>query len=484
MFREEIFKYSGDAEHDAYRVRVRVVLNRAARADNNGNFIIAVKITQGNDKRYFINVDGLRISEEDFNAMCREYEITRGRMKRYADVSIKINAIFDSVCSLIGDMVYDGNFSLDEFKHRWMMYGKTAMTDFSPYMLWKQVAEGKSAGTESSYKCALKRFVYDMGDSIKFRDINKALIIQWRDKMITGKLSKTTVNIYLRAMRVVLNEAVKLKQIKDTKSLFDGLAIGGRNSYNDRKENYLTVEQWKILWDFYESCGKGNNIYESWRPDQKKDRMDALGMMLFMYLADGMNLRDVLNLRYDDYYFQHERKQFHFLRQKVADRSGSKVIFPVLKQIRIILERQGEKEIHGGLVFGYLNGKVQLNSFRKKDKEEERRLTALYNSTIGSRMKHVSMAVGLEVAPTPTWCRHSFASNMIQAGVPKEYISASMAHSSNDTTDNYIDRYSYEQMVEYNSRLLENVHEKEIEKIKKLLKGMSKEEILAMIEMP
>ncbi len=481
-FREEVFKHEGDAEHEAYSVRVCVVLNRAARADNSGNFIVAVKVTQGDARRFFINVEGMRVSEDDFGAMCREQEVMKGRLKRYADIGKKVNEAFDRVCAMICNMVYDNSFTFEEFKKRWKMYGRMVMEDFSPYVLWQQVAGNKSAGTESSYMCAYNRFVADMGDKLRFVDFNRPMVMRWRNKMISDGISKTTVNIYMRALRVVLNEALKLRQISDVKQLFDGLAIGGKNSYNDRKEHYLSVEQWRRLWEFYETRGDGNVVYQSWRTDIQKDRMEALGMMLFMYLADGMNLRDVLNLRYDEYYYQHDRKQLHFQRQKVADRSGTRVVFPILEQMRMILERQGEKEERGGLVFGYLKGKVKLNTFYKEDKKEERRLTALYNSIIGDRMKHVVKAVGLEVEPTPTWCRHSFASNLIQAGVPKEYISASMAHSTNDTTDNYIDRYSYEQMVDYNSRLLEDPLKKDKERLKKLLAGMSREDVLAMLD--
>ena len=56
-----------------------------------------------------------------------------------------------------------------------------------------------------------------------------------------------------------------------------------------------------------------------------------------------------------------------------------------------------------------------------------------------------------------------------------------MAHSEGDTTSNYIDRYSYAQMIDYNSRLLADPLEKERDKLKELLKGMSKEEILKLI---
>lgn len=484
-FRNDKLKYDGSPEREAFKVSLTVVLNRAARANTDGKFLVAVKITQGNDKRYFVNVDDVRIAEADFNAMCREHSVMKGGRGRYADISAKINTTYDKVLGLVESRVIDGSFDFDEFKSTWQSFKDSSAVEMTPYELWAKVASEKSAGTEESYMNALSRFTADMGTKVKFGDFSKPFIEKWRDKMIAKGLSKTTANIYLRSLRVMLNEALLLRLISvDPKALFKKLAIGGKNSYDDRKEHYLSVEQWRKLWHFYETNGEGNEVFQSWRPSYQRDRMEALGMMLFMYLGDGMNLRDVLKLRYDNYYFQHDKKQLHFQRQKVRERSGAKVIFPILPEMRVILERHGEPETRDGLVFGYLKEFLSQKGRRSDDKDnerEERRLTALYNSTIGDRMKSVAKAVGLEVEPTPTWCRHSFASNLIQAGVPKEYISASMAHSEGDTTSNYIDRYSYAQMIDYNSRLLADPSKKERDKLKELLKGMSKEEILKLI---
>ena len=483
IFRNNKLKFDGSPEREAFSVSLNVVLNRAARANGDGKFLIAVKITQGDSKRYFINIDDLRIAEADFNAMCREYSVLKNGKGRYADIVAKINTVYDRVLTLLEIRVTDGSF--DEFRDAWQTFKDVKEIELTPYDLWEKVAGEKSAGTEESYLNALNRFKADMGLHVRFGDFTKMLVEKWKNKMIASGLSKTTANIYLRALRVVLNEAVQLRILAvEPKILFSKMAIGGKNSYEDRKEHYLSVEQWRKLWHFYETNGEGNKLYLSWRPSYQRDRMEALGMMLFMYLADGMNLRDVLKLRYDGYYYQHDKKQLHFQRQKVKERSGTKVIFPVLDQMRVIIERQGEPEVRDGLVFGHLKEFISKKRRYLDEKEierEERRLTALYNSTIGDRMKNVAKAVGLEVEPTPTWCRHSFASNLIQAGVPKEYISASMAHSDGDTTSNYIDRYSYDQMVEYNSRLLADPQEKERERLKKMLAGMSKEEIMKLI---
>ena len=74
-----------------------------------------------------------------------------------------------------------------------------------------------------------------------------------------------------------------------------------------------------------------------------------------------------------------------------------------------------------------------------------------------------------------TWhCgRHSFATNLRNAGVEMEYISESMGHSSGShaITQIYLDNYPLEKQMEYNSKLL-NV-ETEFSKREKLLSELS-----------
>ena len=74
----------------------------------------------------------------------------------------------------------------------------------------------------------------------------------------------------------------------------------------------------------------------------------------------------------------------------------------------------------------------------------------------------------MEERPTPTWCRHSYATNLRDAGVSTEYISTMMGHtitSGSATTLNYLSRYNMVTMMENNSKLLANrkkAHSKEV----------------------
>lgn len=460
------------AKEEIRKVSVRLIIDERRKGKDELCPVI-VRVTK--DRKFFDVTLSERYSPDTFTEIwIAEAEKT----KKYKDERQRMRRQFEQIVAIVRNLIESERFSRETFKIKY--YGLIDPNEETIYSLWQDVADSKSVGTAASYNDALARFKKDMGGKVRFEDITKELTRRWQDRMIADGLSKTTAAIYLRAFKVVCNVAIEREYLKaDGKQLFAKMQIAGKNSYNSRKHEYLTIEQWQALWRFYETNGAGNDVYESWRSDYKESNMNALGMMLFMYLADGMNLRDVLNLRYDDFYFSHDKTQFRFIRQKVSDRTAAEIVFPILPEIRTIIERQGEKETEDGLVFGYLKDKIRFDGSRK-DIEEERRLTALYNSVIRARMVQVAKAVGISQLPSPTWCRHSFATNLIQQGVSKEYISASMGHSGGSTTDNYIDKYSYQQMVDNNSLLLHAESEKD--RLLKLLAGMSKEERDALLK--
>ena len=88
-----------------------------------------------------------------------------------------------------------------------------------------------------------------------------------------------------------------------------------------------------------------------------------------------------------------------------------------------------------------------------------------------------------EVAPSGTWCRHSFATNLSHAGgVPKEYIQEAMEHSvmSGTVTDRYIQTYPLARQMEFNSKLLKVGNQVDI---MGELQGLTTDQIKALIEM-
>ena len=104
------------------------------------------------------------------------------------------------------------------------------------------------------------------------------------------------------------------------------------------------------------------------------------------------------------------------------------------------------------------------------------------NSNISARMGIVARHLGWTVSPTPTWCRHSFATNLSLAGVPTRYISESMGHSpGRSVTAGYIAEFPLEQQMAFNRRLLSDGTAAD-GSVGALLSGLSPEMKQALLE--
>ena len=156
------------------------------------------------------------------------------------------------------------------------------------------------------------------------------------------------------------------------------------------------------------------------------------------YLCNGFNLADAARLVYDDHYFKSGRKSFRFIRKKTEDRSDTEIVIPIIEPLQKILDDIAAEPIKGSLVFPQIYAGEQNPEGMKARVSQE-------NQNIRKRLGRLVKTMGWEVAPSGTWCRHSFATNFSHAGgVPKEYIQEAMGYSvmSGTVTDRYNGRTS------------------------------------------
>ena len=447
---------------------------------------VCVRVGIGTLRRYFL-MPGERYSLEEFASIINEGNRRQGPKRKEFD------DFFELIKREVKQLLGEGDLSSVEFmeKLRANVNGlkeeekAKGMTIYDVWeLLLKELEDANRIGTRKSYLDSYKRFKNDMGEKVPNSSINQQLVDRWVAKMqnpTEGKaMSQTTIGIYLRAFRVVVRRAAAMGVLlNDKMDLFKG--IKDVNRKGERKEWCLNVEKMTKLYEFFEKGeAKDQEGKELYDPIYKKRLFHSLGLFLFSYLANGANMADIVKLRYDDFYYNHEQKAMRFIRQKtMRETDGMEVIFPILPQMQVILDRIARKPQRGVLVFDI----IKEGMIEKRIKE----IVSCENANINARMANVTKLLGMEEKLTPTWCRHSYATNLRDAGVSTEYISTMMGHtmtSGSATTLNYLSRYNMATMVMNNSKLLcgKDKNQKKAELVERLME-MDQEKLEAMLKL-
>lgn len=446
-----------------------LVLDRRTQRRNVKEFPLAMRFTI--DRKFFYHVVGSSYTEKQFSDICnatksssdnyREQRMWRETIvPKYKDLLSELNKGGMLTFEMVRLAVTTGNPNIQEKDNRSFM------------SIWEQVIHdlktndnGARFTTGQNYESALHSFRAIMGDdAIKGFDINVAEIQKWKDGMkngvvgkngkLIGKICDTTIGIYLRAFRVAWNESVRQGFLKDVPYPFSNKKekkLVSIPASAKRRKCYLRVNQMTELYNLFIS----KEYPDYWPESYKASVHFSLGLFLVQYLCNGFNMVDAARLKYDDYYFQNEGKAFRFNRKKTENTSidGAEVTIPIIQPLQHILDEIAAPPTRGGYVFPQILGGAE-------DEENRRKRTQQENKNVRDRMDKVCHDVlhwDKSIKPTNTWCRHSFGTNLHNAGVEIDYISEAMGHSNGDhaITHIYLDAYPLEKQMEYNSNLLD-----------------------------
>lgn len=425
-------------------------------------FPIVIRLTAKGNR--ILLPTGKSFTEDDFRTLVFAYRdrAAKGYNSGAKDYFKECNAILnekDRAIQIVLKAIADHNICFPVIREKFT--GKVDLNKDNFNLEWQELVKEKEQsgnfGTAQSYKQALKRFTSDMGDKIDYVRINKDFVRRWREKMIADGITETTTAIYLRTMRIVVRRCGG-KINAPANEIFKGFKLSATTK---RTGEFLNADTMQRLYDFWlADTAKDVDGKELFAPREKRALFRDLGYFLFTYLANGMNVADMVNLKYDNYYFMSNGKEFQFERKKTAESSkhNSDVFVPVLEPMRILLERLANTPKTGGYVFpinkGYENAKTADEHIHKT------------NANIRKALAKLFPLVGLgDIIPTATWARHSYATNLMSAGVPIDYIDRSMGHSDGKPISPYLSAYPFETRKSFNSNLLPMMHSSKRERL-------------------
>lgn len=334
----------------------------------------------------------------------------------YKEISLELKEYEVKATQVINSMAI---FSFDKFeKHfysdRGAQYSVGAAFDLCISELKKQ----ERYGSAIAYQCA-KNSLLKYKKDLSFFDVNKEFLMKYEKWMIENKNSKTTIGIYLRQLRAIINNAILNGQLSSDYYPFGKGQYIVPTSVNPKKA--LDSKEIQKL----AQLDLSDNLV------LKKAR----DYFLFMYLSNGMEMADMARLTYENV----KSDSIEFFRYKTRNtrRVSKKIIVKRTDSLnRILAEWGSEKKSQSSFVFPILE--------RGMKAEVVRLAVQNANRFVNQHMCKVGALVNIEKGLSARVARHSFATTIKRSNFGVAFISDSLGHTNIRTTENYLSAFEDE----------------------------------------
>lgn len=391
-----------------------VIMLDQRRAKKTGLYPVKLRITFNRQQQYYRT--GIDTTIEDFDMIRNASKIDQhplmAKRRSLKTIKIKLDTIIVKASEAIAKL---SEFSFNSFEL--LMYSKPLeKKDF--YGTYKTVIDklnlAGNLGTASNYSCSynsLKKYK----SKLNFDDVTIDFLKGYEKWLLVEGKSITTVGIYLRPLRAILNIAIE-------ENLFS------REHYPFGKRRYQipagrnvkkALTQYEIgkIYNYQTPC----DSWLQWAKD----------MWLFSYFANGINMKDIALL-------EHSNIDEEFIRLTRAKcRNTSKANIKIISiyitdELKSIIEKWCNDKSQKYL-FPVLQDGQNLN--------RQRSLITQFTKMVNKHIKDIAKTVGVEKPVTTYTARHSFATVLKRHGVSTEAISECLGHHSTKTTISYLDSF-------------------------------------------
>jgi integrase/recombinase XerD len=400
------------------------------RSKASGKYPVKLRITFLGEQKYYST--GIDLTKDEFKlvinpgAIDKKMDLMARRQIR--EWKLKCDSILLKADTVIKKME---DFTFKLFEKRFYLNEQSALDVYQFYdTTIKRLKESGKVGTAYNYSCSmnsLKKF----SPKLSFREVTIEFLKGYENMLTSNGLSISTVGIYLRPLRAIINEAIA-----------EGL-ISKESHYHFGKRKYqipspknikkaLTLDEIKRIYNY-----KG--LDGSW---MQKSR----DFFILSYLGNGINVKDIALLKFKNI----EGDFIKFNRAKTLDtnRNGSRAIsIHVSDDIKsIILRWRNNDTDPEGFIFPILHP--------NPSPEEERKIIQQFIKTMNKYLNMVAGEVGINKHITTYFARHSFATVLKRGGASIEIISESLGHSNHKTTLSYLDSFEDDTKRDMQQKLL------------------------------
>jgi integrase/recombinase XerD len=380
------------------------------RPKENGACSVKIKITFNRKRKYFST--GIDLTPDDF----KKVFYGKRRTSEQKEIKTKIEYFENKADDIIKKLKV---FSFDIFKEHFLEdrnVNDSVSFAFDKYI--ESLKLNDKISTATCYSCA-KTSIEKFNKNLTFADVTPMFLKNYEKWMIEQGNSNTTISIYLRSLRAIYNQQNIDKSIYPFGTGSNKYTIP--TSKNTKKA--LTVNE----------IGK---IY-NYQPKKGSTEEMAKDYWLFLYLCNGMNVKDFCLLKWENI----NSNMLTYKRAKTRNsRNERKSISVALKpESLVIIKKWGCPSINkDAYIFPHF--KTDMNA------TEQRNVTQNLTKTINKYMKRIAKELEIDKNVTTYFARHSFATVLKRSGAQIEMISELLGHSNVSVTENYLDSFENDQI--------------------------------------
>lgn len=378
------------------------VLLETRRKKLNGLFPVTYRVT--NNRKQVRYKSGYDLTESEWEII--ETTKLKALIKKRTLIISGLKEIEDAVEKLI----VERGFSF-EMLHKRLSYGKSERIFKAFDIRAKELLEEGRVGSSYFFSTAATSFRKFAKEELTFCEITPSLLTKYEKWMLENKRSFTTIGMYLRSIRVIMNDGITRGIISQAQYPF------GKGLYEipvgSGRKLALTIEQIGKLMSTKVNSETEERCRDLW---------------FFSYLCNGANVYDILRLKYSDI----SEGEITWYRKKTerTSRRKEKIVAILLPEMKKIIKKWGNPERkQEQYIFPFLNN---VND-PVQEKETVKNTTRLINK----KMILLGKLLNLGTITTYT-ARHSYATVLKRSGANIAYISESLGHSDQRITESYL----------------------------------------------
>ncbi|SDB33775.1 Site-specific recombinase XerD [Flavobacteriaceae bacterium MAR_2010_188] len=333
------------------------------------------------------------------------------------DIKTKLLKVQTKADEIIRAMEY---FTFHEFEKQ--MYRKKGEGDLVKYHYVekiKKLMKRNQISTANSYELAQKSFIayveaknLTQYDKMLLKEVNVEWLEGYELYMLDEGKSPTTVSIYVRTLRAIYKSAIP--DFIDASLYPFGLDKYQPPEANNKKKS-LEKSELKVLFNS-----------EPMSLEQQK----AKDFWFLSYSCNGMNIKDIANLRYKDIkgdYLVYERAKTRTTKSK----RKTEITVYLNDFDMATIDKYGIKSKDSkSLIFDIIvdTNNALLNQRKIKN----------FTKFINQHIKILAKNNGITPEISSNWARHSYASQSVDSGASVVDVMESLGHSNILTTQNYL----------------------------------------------